>query len=105
MEELNVVQVKDFIIVLLAIAGAIVLIGNVVKTIRDWRKPSANMQEWKREVDQKLNEDSKRLSSIEKGNKIITRGMLAMISHELNGNSDDKLRASQTEITNYLIER
>lgn len=105
MEELNVVQVKDFIIVLLAIAGAIVLIGNVVKTIRDWRKPSANMQEWKREVDQKLDNDNKRLTAIEEGNKVMTRGMLALISHELNGNSNDKLLASQTEITNYLIER
>ena len=105
MEELNVVQVKDFIIVLLAIAGAIVLIGNMIKTIRDWRKPSANMQEWKREVDQKLDNDNKRLTAIEEGNKVMTRGMLALISHELNGNSDDKLRASQTEITNYLIER
>lgn len=105
MEELNVVQVKDFIIVLLAIAGAIVLIGNVVKTIRDWRKPSTNMLEWKREVDQKLDNDNKRLTAIEEGNKVMTRGMLALISHELNGNSNDKLLASQTEITNYLIER
>jgi hypothetical protein len=27
------------------------------------------------------------------------------LSHEINGNSDDKLRASQAEITDYLIDK
>ena len=105
MDGVNIVQVKDFIIVLLALAGVIVLIGNVVKTIREWKKPAVDLNEWRRSVDTKLSNDCKRLGAIEEGNKIITRGMLAMISHELNGNSNDKLLASQTEITNYLIER
>ena len=105
MEELNFVQIKDFIIVLLALAGAVVLIGNVIKTFKEWKKPSVDLTEWRKSVDTKLNNDSKRLSAIEEGNKVITRGLLAMISHELNGNSNDKLLASQSEITNYLIER
>lgn len=105
MENLTFVQIKDFIIVLLAIAGAIVLIGNVVKTIRDWKKPSEDLDAWREDVDRKLSMDDERLKAIEDGNKVVTRGVLALISHELNGNSNDKLQKSQAEITNYLIDR
>ena len=105
MENVTMIQIKDFIVVLLALAGAVVLIGNVIKTFKEWKKPSVDLTEWRKSVDTKLNNDSKRLSAIEEGNKVITRGLLAMISHELNGNSNDKLLASQSEITNYLIER
>ena len=105
MQNVTMIQIKDFIIVLLALAGAVVLIGNVIKTFKEWKKPSVDLNEWRKSVDTKLNNDSKRLSAIEEGNKVITRGLLAMISHELNGNSNDKLLASQSEITNYLIER
>ena len=105
MESITIGQVKDFAIVLLALAGVVVLIGNVIKTFKDWRKPHDNLNEWKRRVDDKLDADNDRLKSMEDGNKVICRGILALLSHEINGNSDDKLRASQTEITNYLIDR
>ena len=105
MENLTFVQIKDFIVVLLAIAGAIVLLGNVVKTIRDWRKPNSDLNTWKEGVDRKLANDNERLKAIEDGNKVVTRGVLALISHELNGNSNDKLQKSQAEITNYLIDK
>lgn len=105
MESITIGQVKDFAIVLLALAGVVVLIGNVIKTVKDWRKPHDNLNEWRRRVDAKLDADNNRLKSMEDGNKVICRGILALLSHEINGNSDDKLRASQTEITNYLIDR
>ena len=105
MENLTFVQIKDFIIVLLAIAGVVVLIGNVVKTIRDWKKPGEDLNAWRKDIDRKLDNDDERLKAIEEGNKVVTRGVLALISHELNGNSDDKLQKSQAEITNYLIDR
>lgn len=98
-------QWKDFVIVLVAIAGLIVLFGNVWKTFKTWRQPQNDLNTWRTEVDRKLDSDNKRLLSIEQGNKVMTRGLLALISHEINGNSDDKLRASQHEITDYLIER
>ena len=105
MENLTFVQIKDFIIVFLALAGAVVLIGNVIKTLREWKKPSEDLDAWRQDVDRKLSMDDERLKAIEDGNKVVTRGVLALISHELNGNSTDKLQKSQAEITNYLIDR
>lgn len=105
MENLTLEQVQGFVIVLLAFAGFVVLIGNVVKTIKDWRKPHGDLERWRQDVDGKLSNDNERLKSMEEGNKVVCRGILALLSHEINGNSIDKLKSSQTEMTNYLIDR
>ena len=81
------------------------VLGNVIKTIASWLKPHNDMESWRRDVDTKLTSDNNRLNDLEAGNKVICRGILAMLSHEINGNSNDKLLASQKEITDYLINR
>lgn len=105
MENLSLAQLKDFGIVALAVMALIVLIGNVIKTIANWKKPHDDMERWRQDVDSKLTSDNKRLEVLEGGNRVICRGILAMLSHEINGNSNDKLVASQQEITNYLIDK
>ncbi len=105
MENLTLEQIRDFIIVLLAILAFIILLANSIKALKEWRKPHDDRESWRRDVDEKLNRDNKRLNDLEDGNRVICRGILAMLSHEINGNSNDKLLASQQEITNYLIER
>ena len=52
-----------------------------------------------------LEEQDKRISAIEEGNKVLCRGILALLSHEINGNSIDKLTSAQQEITDYLIDK
>lgn len=52
-----------------------------------------------------LEDHRQQISAIENGYKVMCRGILALLSHEINGNSSDKLKASQQEITNYLIEK
>lgn len=105
MENLTLAQLKDFGIVALAVMALVVLLGNVIKTFANWKKPHDDMEKWRQDVDQKLTNDNERLEVLEGGNRVICRGILAMLSHEINGNSTDKLIASQTEITNYLIDK
>lgn len=71
------------------------------------------------EVDRKLSNDktliedhtqkllllTNRINNWETGQKAQCRGVLALLSHEINGNSIDKLKAAQDGINNYLIER
>ena len=96
-ENLTVVQLKDFAIVAIAVMGFIVLAGNV--------KPGMSESQWRRGVDEKLDSDNKRIASLEKGNKVVCRALIAMLSHEINGNSVDKLKDAMTELQDYLIER
>lgn len=105
MEALTLVQIRDFVIVAVAILAFLVLLGNAIKTIKEWRKPGMSEAEWRREVDEKLGSDNKRIKSLEEGNKAICKALIALLSHEINGNSSDKLQNALAELNNYLIER
>lgn len=105
MENLTVIQIRDFAIVAIAVMGFIVLLGNVIKTIKEWRKPGMSEQQWRREVDSKLKNDNERIASLEEGNKHVCKALIAMLSHEINGNSRDKLQTALSELQDYLIER
>jgi len=105
MDELTIPQIRDFVIVLVAILAFIVLLGNVAKTVKDWRKPSMDEQEWKRQTDQKLDSDNKRIKTLEEGNKAVCKALIALLSHEINGNSIDKLQKAMSDLQEYLIER
>lgn len=105
MENLTLEQIRDAVIVLVAVLAFVVLVGNFIKTVKTWRQPHDDLEAWRQDVNGKLEKDNGRLNDLEEGNRVICRGILALLSHEISGNSDDKLRASQTEITNYLIER
>lgn len=59
----------------------------------------------RREINAKLDRDKKRIDSLEEGNKAICRGVLALLSHSINGNSIEKLTAARDGLTNYLIDK
>lgn len=105
MENLTIPQIRDFVIVALAVLAFIVLIGNVIKTIKTWREPQMSEQEWRREVDRNMADNNERIQKLEDGNKVICKALIAMLSHEINGNSTDKLQKAMGELQDYLIER
>ncbi len=105
MGELTLPQIKDFIIVLVALLAFVVLVGNVVKTVKEWRKPGMSETEWRRDVNDKLDKDNKRIASLEDGNKVICKALMALLSHEINGNSNDKLQKALSDLNDYLIDR
>lgn len=105
MESLTIQQIKDFVIVAVAVLAFIVLLGNVIKTIKDWRKPGMSEADWRRDVDMKLGNDNERIKSLEEGNRAICKALMALLSHEINGNSSDKLQKALSDLNDYLIER
>lgn len=104
MEALTLVQIRDFVIVALAILAFIVLIGNVVKTIRDWRQPGQSVAQWRREMDENMRDNSDKIKKVEDGNKVIMKALIAIMNHEINGNSVDKLQKALGELNDYLID-
>ena len=104
MGELTLAQIKDFTIVLLALMAFIVLIGSVIKTLRDWKKPKDDMEKWRQEVDTKLDNDNRRIGHLEEGNKVKCKALMALLSHEINGNSSEKLQKALSDLNDYLIE-
>lgn len=51
----------------------------------------------------KLSIQKRQIDEIEQGQRVMCRGVLAILSHMINGDSSEALKASQTEITDYLI--
>ena len=101
----------------LAIALAVVLVLmdmylKVMSAIKAYREekhrrnhPVSSLENKMEEHEQKLKKDYERINSLEEGNRIMMRAMMAMLSHEINGNSVDKLAESMDEIEEYLLNR
>lgn len=51
-----------------------------------------------------LNAYSSRVDQLEGGNKALCHGVFALLSHEVNGNSIDKLKTAHHAMQNYLID-
>ena len=51
----------------------------------------------------KLSVQKRQIDEIEEGQRVMCRGVLAMLSHMINGDSSEALKESQKEITDYLI--
>lgn len=105
MDKLTPNMLMTFLIVAAALAAFTLVILNIADKVRAARKPQHDLENWRRDTDTKLAADKKRLDSLEDGNKVMLRGINAIISHEINGNSVDELQKSQSEIMEYLIER
>lgn len=98
MKDITPEMLMTFLIVAAALIGFVLLVWQLIDKIRAASKPAREMAEWKTNTD-------KRLDASEKQGKIVLKGISALLSHEINGNSIDKLTKAQTEITEYLIDR
>ena len=61
--------------------------------------------EWRRGVDASLKDNTERIDTLEAGNKVICKALLAIMSHEINGNSTDKLQKAMNDLNEYLIDK
>ena len=102
-------QLVGLMAVALVLIGAYNTIMSAVKTHREEKKrkdaPVNTLEEQVKKHDERLSRDHERLNELEDSNRIIMRALMALMSHEINGNSDDKLKASYDEIQRFLIEK
>lgn len=87
-------------IITLGGAGAI-----VIGIIRWWKKPDTTRDEKLKKHDELLDNDNKRLKELEESNKIMMQSMLALMSHELDGNHREELKQARDDLQSYLIRR
>ena len=102
--------------VILAGASAIVLLSNaaekIVNAIKAAKAPVSEqseridaLEEWKVEVDRKLNRDNDRLANIDESNRVTQRALLALLAHGIDGNNTKQMEDAQHELQNHLINR
>jgi hypothetical protein len=57
------------------------------------------------DYDKHFDDDLKRIKSIEEGNRITQRALLALLKHSIDGNEVEDLRNASDELTKYLINK
>lgn len=55
--------------------------------------------------DDHFSKDLRRIETLEEGNRITQRALLALMAHALDGNDVDSLRKAKDDLTQYLIDR
>lgn len=99
----------DMLITFLIVSAALVAFAlacwSLIDKIRAARKPQDDLVRWQGDVVGKLRTDKERIDFLEKGQGVMLRGINAIISHEINGNSVQSLKDSQKEILDYLTHK
>lgn len=101
---------------LLAVAGGISTIctaGNwIIRLVQVIKAPNAEqdkqlaeLQEWRKGVDQKLDNDNKRLLRKEEGDRVTQRALLALLAHGIDGNHQKQMEEAKEELQNHLISK
>ena len=109
MADITFGQLAGLAALVLVLVGAYNTVMGAVKNYREEKKrkdaPVNTLEDTVKKHDERLAKDHERLNDLENSNRIILRALMAMLSHEINGNSDDKLKDSFDEIQKYLIQK
>ena len=111
--------------VVLSITGGIVTIAAavtvIIKIVKAAKRPNEIQNEeikaihkrqdrfeerldnMERDYGEFFRKDKERLDDIEKGNRVIQRAILALLSHGIDGNDIDAMRMAKKELEEYLI--
>lgn len=84
------------------ISGAIAIIYRIYKSAK---KPDSERDDKLKKHSEMLDRDNKRLKELEESNKIIMQSLLALMSHELDGNHTQNLKEARDDLQKYLIQR
>ncbi len=108
------ININQLIIYILAIAGIISTLGGATAVIQRWWTNSKGMknQEHINQLDKKVetleyksNKLEKHQKETDEFTKLMCNSMLALLNHEITGDSKDKLKEAKEEIEDYLINK
>lgn len=104
---IDFVQIQNFFIVLMAILGFIAVLGGIVNMLIKWNKESRSKKNEERldNVEKRVEKLESKTNEQESFIQVLCSSLLAMISHEINGNSKDKLEKAKAELEKFLISK
>ena len=87
-------------------------VGLVIKWVQSAKAPAKRVDERLAALENTVEDykeyfdnDKKRMESIETGSKVTQKAILALLSHGIDGNDSDALKAAKAELQEYLIEK
>ena len=106
-------EIQTFFSVFLAIAVSVTTIGGAIGVIEHFaakaKKPHQDLEDEVEKQgkhlekhDQLLDNDNRRLKDVEATNRLIVRGIMTLLSHEIDGNHTKQLEQARDEMYDYL---
>lgn len=101
---------------LLALATFINTVGSAMEKIAKARKAAQapndkqderlkELEEWRKEVDRKLNNDNEQLKNIHEGLRASYQAQLALLDHGIDGNNIKQMQDAKVVLQKHLINR
>ena len=101
---------------ILAAASAVVLLSNaaekIAKAIRAAKAPNEEQDRRLTAAEKDIESikgflanDKKRLDSLEEGNRVTQRALIALLGHGLDGNNQKEMATAKADLESYLINR
>ena len=101
---------------IMAGAAALVLLSNaaekIIAAVKAAKAPNVQqnerldaLEEWRKEVDRKLNSDKAALQAIAEDNRVTQRALLALLDHGIDGNNIKQMQHAKEELQNSLINK
>ena len=107
MDALTFEGLKTAALVILSLFGAVATLGKGLDVLHSWRKPredrDTTTERQLSEHGQRLDAQEAQLGELRRMNQVQCVAMKALLSHEINGNSVDKLRLANDQLDAFLI--
>ncbi len=82
------------------------LIDKIVTASKKAKEPTEELEKRVADLERKILENyDKRITDIEKGNKVTQKAILALLEHSIDGNNTDGLKRAKDELSQYLVDR
>lgn len=99
--------------IIVAAFGLILTILNIVdkavvmkeRSHRPWEEVTgrlSSLEEWKKDVDRRLDDGDKRFDAIDKGNQVTQKVLLALLDYYLNNGDTEELKKARNELYDYM---
>ena len=105
----NTIQI--LVLCLSCFLNVVSAVGCITTIIKKVKRPNEIQNNRLDKVEQKLErydtlfqQDNKRLTHIEDGNRVTQRALLALLAHGIDGNDIDAMKKAKAELTDYLIQ-
>lgn len=117
MDSLTIVEICAVVIgAVLAVAGVVNTLGSaiekIVKVVKTAKTPNLlqderldELERWRQEVDRRLSSGNTHFDSIDEGNRVTQKALLALLAHGLDGNAVEQMKEAKHDLEYHLINR
>ena len=90
----------------LGVTAVISLVSLLTGIFKDYKKPTDDLEKRVSDLERKILENyDKRITDIEKGNKVTQKAILELLKHSIDGNNVEGLKKAEKDLSDYLIDK